>query len=133
MADSVITVVMVVAVLGIFVGVLTLFTNGPLDGVLGRGGLDTAESDRPVEPLADERAQEIRQMLGARNARRERRGLAPQDLDAELAALLRSADEDGLRDELRAVVEARNRRRARSGLQALDLDAEIERRLRDLN
>ena len=132
MQDSLVTVVTVVAVLGVFVGVLTLAGSGAALRVLGRGGLDEADDGAPAEPMIDEREQEIQQMLGARNARRVRRGERPQDLDAELAALLRPTEDEGLRDELRAVVEARNRRRERTGLAPLDVDAEIERQLREL-
>ena len=88
---------------------------------------------QPSEPLVDARDQEIRQMLGARNARRERRGEQPLDLDEELAMLLRPTAGDDVRDEVRAMVEARNRRLERSGMQPLDVDAEIERQLRELN
>jgi hypothetical protein len=133
MQDSLLTVVTVVAVLGVFVGVLTLAGTGAALRVLGRGGLDEADDAAPSEPMLDERELEIQQMLDARNARRERRGEQPLDLDAELAMLLRPADDPGLRDELRAVVEARNRRRRRTGLAPLDVDAEIERQLRELN
>jgi hypothetical protein len=133
MGDSLVTVVSVVAVLAGVVAIFMLVSGRASWSEIGRGGLDTADGDAPSEPLLDEREQEIRQMLGARNAYRERHGLEPQDLDEELSMLLRPAADEGLRDELRAVVEARNRRRERDGLPPLDVDAEIDRQLRELN
>ncbi len=72
-------------------------------------------------------------MLDARNARRERRGEPPVDLDAELAALARPAVDPGLRAEVRDLVVAANHRRVRAGKQPLDVEAEVLRRLRELN
>jgi hypothetical protein len=80
-----------------------------------------------------ERDEEIRQMLDARNARRERRGEPPLDVDAELAALARPAPDPGLREEVRQLVVASNHRRVRAGKAPLDVEAELERRIRDLN
>ena len=73
-------------------------------------------------------------MLEAKSARREARGEAPLDIEAELASLSApdvKADE-GLREEVRQLVEARNERRARQGKEPLDVDAEVERQLREL-
>ena len=133
MGDSLVTVVSIVAVLAGIVAIFTLITSRTTWSGIGNGGLESAADTPPSEPLVDERDQEIRQMLGARNARRERRGEQPLDLDDELARLLRPAVDDDMRDDVRAVVEARNRRRERSGLAPLDADAEIERQLRELN
>ena len=72
-------------------------------------------------------------MLEAKSARREARGEAPLDVDAELAALTRSAGpDDALREEVRQLVIARNERRRRQGREPLDVEAEVERQLRDL-
>jgi hypothetical protein len=133
MGDSLVTVVSIVAVLAGVVAIVMLVTGRVTWAEIGRGGLDTADDDAPSEPLLDEREQEIRQMLGARNARRRRDGMQALDLDEELAQLMRPTADAGLRDELRAVVEARNRRRERDGLVPLDVDSEIERQLRELN
>ena len=133
MGDSLVTVVSVVAVLAGVVAIFMLVSGRASWSEIGSGGLDTADDDAPSEPLPDEREQEIRQMLGARSAYRERHGLQPQDLDEELAELLRPDADEGLREELRAIVEARNRRRERNGLPPLDVDAEIDRQLRELN
>lgn len=91
------------------------------------------------EALRAEREQEIRQMLQARNARRARRGEAPLDVEAELAALLAEqppapqAHDAGLAEEVVQLVVARNERRERQGLQPLDVEAEVQRTLTELN
>jgi hypothetical protein len=73
-------------------------------------------------------------MLQAKSARREARGEAPLDVDAELAALTEAAPaaDPALREEVRQLVVARNERRARQGKEPLDVDAEVERELREL-
>jgi len=133
MGDSLVAVVSIVVVLAGIVAIFTLVTSRRAWSDVGSGGLEGAGDAQPSEPLVDARDQEIHQMLGARNARRERRGEQPLDLDEELAMLLRPTAGDDVRDEVRAMVEARNRRLERSGMQPLDVDAEIERQLRELN
>jgi hypothetical protein len=73
-------------------------------------------------------------LLEAKSARREARGQAPLDVDAELAALTSApAQADAvLREEVRQLVVARNERRARQGKPPLDVEAEVDRELRDL-
>jgi hypothetical protein len=88
------------------------------------------EDGAPDGPAAER--EEIRQMLGARNARRERRGEPPLEVETELAALNRPPVDAALRDEVRALVIAGNTRRVRAGQAPLDVDAEVERRIRDL-
>jgi hypothetical protein len=124
------TVVFVVAVVGAAVAVITLVSSGRSYRQIGRDGL--MHGDAPAASPATAREDEIRQMLVARNVRRERRGEAPLDVEAELAAVDRPAADADLRDELRAVVVAGNRRRVRAGKAPLDVDAEVERRIRDL-
>ena len=121
----------VVGVAGI-AAVWALVTSGGSYDQIGRGGMFS--DDRPPTPApSGERDAEIRQMLEARNARREARGEAPQDVDAELRALTAPAAVDPeLRDEVRTLVEARNARRVERGEEPLDVEAETERRLRDL-
>jgi len=134
------TIVWVVAVVGAIVAVYTLVGTGRSYRDIGGGGLvrdqDGARGGeaRPATATAAERDEEIRQMLEARNARRERRGEAPLDVDAEFAALAAPpADVDAeLRDEIRQHVLARNARRVRAGEDPLDVEQEIERRVRDL-
>jgi hypothetical protein len=80
-----------------------------------------------------ERDAEIRQLLEARNLRRERRGEAPVDIELELRRLTAPAIDAELRDEIRDLVIARNHRRARTGKPPLDVEAEIEREIHDLH
>jgi hypothetical protein len=85
-------------------------------------------------------AAEVRQMLKAKSERRERRGEAPIDVEAEATRLLApagpeptgSARQDAeLRAEVRQLVITRNERRMRKGLEPLDVEAETERQLAD--
>ena len=85
-------------------------------------------------------AAEVRQMLAAKSARRERRGEAPLDVEAEAQRLLTPAapasdaearQDATLRAEVRQLVIVRNERRMRQGLQPLDVEAETERQLAD--
>ena len=131
------TLVLVVVALGGMVAVYAVATSGHAYREIGKGGLDVpASTGPPAAPAAtdppDDRDEEIRELLEARNALRVRRGEPPLDVDAELAALTAGTSAGDLREEVRALVEARNARRARVGLAALEVDAEVERRLRDL-
>ncbi len=81
-------------------------------------------------PAADqERDEEIRQMIEARNARRRRRGEEPLDLEEEIARLSPPSVDPQLRSEIRQLVLARNYRRTRAGKPALDVEAEVTREL----
>ncbi|HVL31576.1 MAG TPA: hypothetical protein VM299_05020 [Solirubrobacteraceae bacterium] len=142
MEQALATVVWVVAAVGVLVAIVTLAGTARSYGQIGGGGL-TRDSDATAPPStpagaaapagADaERDEEIRQMLDARNARRARRGEAPLDVEAELAALRAPQVDPGLREEVRQLVVARNERRVRSGQDPLDVEAETERRIRDL-
>jgi hypothetical protein len=134
-------VIIAVVVLAVVVGFATLvLSRGAYDHV-GRGGLSLRDgSDLPASgagmPVgmssAGAREAEIRQMLEARNARRLRRGQAPLDVEAELAALDRPSVDAALLAEIRDLVEARNARRARQGKPPLDVEDEIRRQLGDL-
>ena len=133
------TIVWVVAVVGAIVAVYTLAGTGRSYREIGGRGLvrdrDGAFGGEGAPATAAERDEEIRQMLEARNARRERRGEAPLDLDAEIAALAGPPAghvDAGLREEIRQHVLARNARRVRAGEEPLDVEQEIERRIRDL-
>jgi hypothetical protein len=139
MEDAFGTIVWVVAIVGAIVAVFTLVGTGRSYREIGGGGIvrdeDGASGGAGTADSAAERDEEIRQMLGARNARRERRGEAPLDVEAEIAALDRppaDAVDAALREEIRAHVVARNARRVRAGEEPLDVDEEIERRIRDL-
>jgi hypothetical protein len=131
--------IVIFAVVGVAIvaAFASLFARSRSYDHIGRGGLSL---DREVAPRRDpaalanpvEREAEIRQMLGARNARRVARGEAPLDIAAELGALTRPAADEGLREELTTLVAARNARRVARGEAPLDVQAEVERRLRDL-
>jgi len=89
----------------------------------------------PVDPALQ--AAEARQMLEAKSYRRQQRGEAPLDVEAEVTRVLESPlgaapdlDEQ-LRAEVRELVLARNERRMRSGKAPLDVEAEVERQLGD--
>ena len=133
MEDAFGTLVWVVAAVGAIVAVFTLVGTARSYEQIGGRGLDEEGDDAPQSAAADRDA-EIRQLLEARNARRVRRGEAPQDVEAELRALARPSTpvDDGLREEIRRHVVARNARRVRTGSEPLDVDAEIARRIRDL-
>ena len=144
MEDALVTLVIVVVVIAGVVALYTVATSGHAYREIGKGGLDAPAVDEPPPATAppDDRDEEIRELLEARNARRARHGQPPLDVEAELAALTKAglagavagaAHGHELRDEVRVLVEARNRRRERAGLDPLDVDTEIERRLRDLN
>lgn len=134
------TVVIVVAALAAVLACVSFIGSGRIYERIGRTGLalDEPRIDQGPEPGtsaydAEARA-EIRQMLQAKSARRESRGEAALDVEAEterLTAPSLAADE-GLREEMRGLVQAANERRARRGEDVLDVEAEIERRLREL-
>ena len=92
----------------------------------------------PVDPAVQ--AAEVRQMLEAKSQRRQRRGQAPLDVEAEAERLLSGAErprgtdavDAELRSEVRQLVVARNERRLREGRQPLEVEAEVERQLADL-
>ncbi len=97
---------------------------------------DTARDASTGSPTANlERDSEIREMLGARNARRRRRGEAEIDVEQELRRLTAAPPQidAGLREEIRDLVVARNHRRARQGKPPLDVETEIEREIADLS
>jgi hypothetical protein len=133
------TVLIAACVVAIVVAAVSYWGSGRLYGGIGRGqlGMDRPppRAGRPAQAatLAEAR-EEIRQMLEAKSARRQARGEAPLDVDAELAALMRGSPQHdpALRDEVRQLVIARNERRRRQGMEPLDVEAEIERQLRAL-
>jgi hypothetical protein len=134
-----ITVIVVAIVAGI-AAIVSYIGSGDVYKSIGKGtfALDRDDESRPRKPGSQaalaEQAEEVRQMVQARSDRREARGEAPLDVDAEVAALLRpAASEDAdLREEVRQLVIARNERRIRNGQEPLDVEAEVERQLRDL-
>jgi hypothetical protein len=138
--DAFWTVLLVVVIGGALVAVFTFLTTGKLYDQIGRGGLSLREDDdgrgggAPTPAVAArEREDEIRQMLTARNERRERRGEPPIDVEDELRRLTAPTVDPALREEIRQLVVARNERRARAGKEPLDVEAEIERQVRELS
>jgi hypothetical protein len=130
-----------VVVVSTIIAIVMAAGTGELYDQIGKGGLSLNDgSDRPAyEPALSgaaatrERDDEIRQMLVARNARREARGQAPMDVEAEFAELTKPVIDPGLRGEIRELVIARNHRRVRQGKEPLDVEAEVLRQIEQLN
>lgn len=133
-------VIFVVVGVAIVAAVYAAAGSGALYKQIGRGGLSLdSDEDRPrgmvtaavSQAVADE---EIRQMLTAKNARREARGQAPLDVETELERLKAPATaiDPELEAEIRSLVIARNERRKRRGEEPLDVDAEVRRQVEEL-
>jgi hypothetical protein len=90
------------------------------------------ESRTGTSSADQERDEEIRQMMEARNARRIRRGEAPLDTDQEIARLTPPKIDAELQSEIRDLVKARNYRRVRAGKPPLDIEAEVRREVEKL-
>jgi hypothetical protein len=134
------TVLIVVSVIAVIVAAVSYWGSGAIYRGLGRSGafsLDEPDRRPAPEPQSAaaraEAQEEIRQMLEAKSARREARGQAPLDIEAEMAALTAPATprDAALREEVRQLVVARNERRVRQGKAPLDVEEEIERQLRE--
>jgi hypothetical protein len=129
------TVLIAVSVVAVLVAAASYWGSGRIYTGLGRSDLEL-ERDRPAAAATPaETQEEIRQMLEAKSRRREARGEAPLDVDAELASLTTAtpgAGDPALREEVRQLVIARNERRVRQGKEPLDVETEIDRQLRDL-
>ena len=124
-------VVWVVCILAVVIALGALVASRKTWEDFGKGHLGM-DRDAAARGSAAERDEEIRQLLEARNARRERRGEAPVDVDQELARLTAPAIDPELREEIRQLVVARNHRRVRAGKAPLDVEAEIEREIAGL-
>jgi hypothetical protein len=126
------TIIIVVAVVAVLVAGVSYWGSGRVYGNIGASDLVMSRETTSAADSAEAR-EEIRQMLEAKSARREARGEAPLDVEAELESLTRAGGDDpGLRDEVRQLVVARNERRVRQGKAPLDVEAEVERQLRSL-
>jgi hypothetical protein len=126
-------ILIVVSVLAVLAAAVSYWGSGDIYSKLGKSDLEMRRED-PVASAA-ETQEEIRQMLEAKSRRREARGEASLDVEAELAALTSATPRAGdpvLREEVRQLVIARNERRLRQGKEPLDVEAEIDRQLRDL-
>jgi len=132
-------VLFVVVILGIAAAGYAITGSGELYKRIGRGGFSMDREDdhpRRARTAAVSRAEadlEIRQMLEARNARREARGEEPLDVEAEIARLTAPAPVDPeLESEIRSLVVARNERRERQGKPPLDVEDEVRRQIAEL-
>ena len=137
MQDAFGIVIFAVVGISVVIGIGTLFLRAKVYAEIGRGGIG---DDREIRPAAHptggyvdvaEGDAEIRQMLGARNARAAARGEAEVDVEDELARLTAPAVDPALREEVREMVVARNRRRESRGEAPLDVEAEVDRQLRE--
>jgi hypothetical protein len=137
------TVLIVVCVLAVIVAALSFRGSGNIYRGLGRTGLLTMDEDNssaaarsaPPSATSPEAREEIRQMLEAKSARRQAKGQAPLDIEAEIQSLTAPQQvprDPALREEVRQLVVARNERRMRQGKPPLDVDEEVERQLREL-
>jgi hypothetical protein len=132
------TVLWVVCGVGIVVAFVALAMTGKTWEEYGKDRLfmdgDSQQVTKPGSAAALlERDTEIRQLLEARNHRRQRRGEAPVDVEVELRRLTAPAIDAELRGEIRDLVIARNHRRARTGKPPFDVEAEIEREILGLH
>jgi hypothetical protein len=127
------TIIIVVSVVAVVVAALSYWGSGRVYRSIGASDLVMRREEASSGDSAEAR-EEIRQMLEAKSARREARGEAPLDVDAEVESLTSSSvgADPGLRDEVRQLVVARNERRLRQGKEPLDVEAEVERQLRSL-
>jgi hypothetical protein len=122
-------VIWVVCILALVIAFAALIATRKTWEDFGKGQFVLDRDEARSSSGAAERDTEIRQLLEARNARRERRGEAPIDVDQELARLTAPAVDPELREEIRQLVVARNARRARRGEPPLDVESEIEREI----
>jgi hypothetical protein len=125
------TVIWIVCIGAAVIAVIALLSTRRTWDDFGKDHL-LMDSEAPrgrVSAPAEERDEEIRQMLEARNARRLRRGEEPVDVELELTRLTAPQVDPELRDEIRDLVKARNYRRVRAGKPALDVEAEVEREI----
>ena len=128
-------VLFVVVAVGVLAAVASFVGRSNLYDEIGKGGLmmDRSAPEPDNSPAgAAIREEEIRQMLGAQNLRRERQGRPLLNIEEEIARLNRPQIDAGLREEIRQLVVARNARRARRGEEPLDVEAEIERQITEL-
>jgi hypothetical protein len=133
-------VLITVVLVAIVVSFLSYLGSGGIYKELGRTGLSLDDPDMQAGPPPGSAAahaeaqEEVRQMLEAKSARREARGEAALDIEAELATLTSTATprDAALREEVRQLVVARNERRRRRGEEPLDVEAEVQRSLDEL-
>jgi hypothetical protein len=127
------TILIVVSLLAVVVAAVSYWGSGRIYSGLGRSDLEFDREHPAASASAAEAQEEIRQMLQAKSDRREARGEAPIDVEAEMTSLASTpgTGDPALREEVRQLVLARNERRLRQGKEPLDVEAEVERQLRD--
>lgn len=133
-----------ITLLALPIAAVAFARSGPAWRSIGKGPLSIEQALPPprvgggAAPVdAAEQAAEARQMVEAKSFRRQRRGEAALDVDAEVTRLLeapaaRPGVDEALRAEVRELVVARNERRMRAGEEPLEVEAEVERQLGDL-
>jgi len=141
-------VILLIVLIAIPIGFASFIGSGEAFKQIGKGPLSIEQdfpqssTGGPPAPVSKEvREAEIRQFLEAKSYRKESRGEAPLDIDAELEHLLdaeRAAGSSVHKDaqlvaEVRELVVASNARRIRMGREPLDVDAEVERQLTELD
>jgi len=134
------TAVIVIALVAAVAAILSYIGSGRVYTSIGKGAFALDRDDIPAGPRPGsaaalrEQEDEVRQLLQVKSDRRQARGEAPLDVEAELQALLHPATDvdPQLREEIRQLVVARNERRARRGEEPLDVEEEVERQIRDL-
>jgi hypothetical protein len=87
MDDAFLVVVIGVSLLAIVVAAIALATSGGSYDEIGRGGYSVEDPRRPATDA--EVAEEVRELIEARSARRVARGEPPLDVDAEVSKRLR--------------------------------------------
>ncbi len=138
------TVLILIPLVVLPIAAIAFARSGPAWKSIGKGRfaieqeLPPSRASGPAAPVDKAvQAMEVRQMLEAKNYRRQRHGEPAIDVEAEMGRVLEQAakappafDEE-LRTEVRQLVVARNERRLRRGEPPLDVEAEVERQLAD--
>jgi hypothetical protein len=138
-----VTILVLITVIVAPIAAIAFACSGAAWKGLGKGRLGLERELPPPraaqsEPAPDEafRAAEVRQMLEARSYRRQQRGEAPIDVEAEAARVLNAATaapgiDEELWAEVRLLVVARNERRLCRGQAPLNVEVETRRQLTD--
>jgi uncharacterized protein YkwD len=88
--DALVTLVLVVVAIGAVVAVYTVATSGHAYREIGKGAMDAPAAEAPAAHAPPEDgAEELRDLLEARNRLRAKAGLEPLDVDAEVTRRLR--------------------------------------------
>ncbi len=140
-------VIILVALLALPIAAFAFAGSGKALKQLGKGRFAIEQELPPPRTLGPApvvsrsvRETEVRQMLEAKSYRRQQRGEAPLDIEAEIERMMAVPEPGGgasmdaqLREEVRQMVVARNERRMRKGEEPLDVETEVRRQLADLD